>query len=98
MTDVDCLDLLAQELGFALKSEQREVLELLLRGKDVFCVLPTALFIRCLFMPREARALKTLTTRFTDFFTDFEKKRTVCSLQHCWAINVGSCCVPLNVA
>ena len=41
MTDVDFLDLLAQELGFALKSEQREALELLLRGKDVFCVLPT---------------------------------------------------------
>ena len=64
MTDVDFLDLLAQELGFALKSEQREALELLLRGKDVFCVLPTALLIRCLFMPREARALKTLTPRF----------------------------------
>ena len=41
MTDVDCLDLLAQELGFVLKSEQREALELLLRGKDAFCVLPT---------------------------------------------------------
>ena len=52
MTDVDCLDLLAQELGFVLKSEQREALEMLLRGKDVFCVLPTALFIRCLFMQR----------------------------------------------
>ena len=39
--DVNCLDLLAQELGFVLKSEQREGLELLLRGKDVFCVLPT---------------------------------------------------------
>ena len=52
MTDVDCLDLLAQELGFVLKSEQREALEMLLRGKDVFCVPPTALFIRCLFMQR----------------------------------------------
>ena len=52
MTDVDCLDLLAQELGFVLKSEQKEALEMLLRGKDVFCVLPTALFIRCLFMQR----------------------------------------------
>ena len=31
----------SQELGFVLKSEQREALELLLRGKDVFCVLPT---------------------------------------------------------
>ena len=43
--DVDRLDLLAQELGFVLKSEQREALELLLRGKlrDVFCVLPTGL-------------------------------------------------------
>ena len=41
MTDVDRLDLLGQELGFVLKSEQREALELLLRGKDVFCVLPT---------------------------------------------------------
>ena len=52
MTDVDCLDLLAQELGFVLKSEQRGALKLLLRGKDVFSVLPTALFIRCLFMQR----------------------------------------------
>ena len=52
MTDVDCLDLLAQELGFVLKLEQREAFEMLLRGKDVFCVLPTALFIRCLFMQR----------------------------------------------
>ena len=31
----------SQELGFVLKSEQREALELLLGGKDVFCVLPT---------------------------------------------------------
>ena len=52
MTDVDCVDLLAQELGFVLKSEQREALEMLLRGKDVFYVLTTALFIRCLFMQR----------------------------------------------
>ena len=43
MMDVDRLDLLAQELGFVLKSEEREALELLLRGKDVFCVLPTGL-------------------------------------------------------
>ena len=43
MTDVDHLDLLAQELGFFFKkSEQRDALELLLSGKDVFCVLPTA--------------------------------------------------------
>ena len=43
MTDVDRLDLLAQELGFVLKKkEQRGALELLLRGKDVFCVQPTA--------------------------------------------------------
>ena len=40
MTDVDYLDLLEQELGFILKSEQREALELLLRRKDVFCDLP----------------------------------------------------------
>ena len=77
MTDVDFLDLLAQELGFALKSEQREALELLLRGKDVFCVLPTALFIRCLFMPREARALKTLTPRFPISLLILRKKPTV---------------------
>ena len=49
MTDVD---LLTQELEFVLKSEQGEAWELLLREKDVFCVLPTALFIRCLFMQR----------------------------------------------
>ena len=52
MTDVDCLDLLEQELGFVLTSEQKEALEMLLREKDVFCVLPTALFIRCFFMQR----------------------------------------------
>ena len=75
--DVDFLDLLAHELGFALKSEQREALELLLRGKDVFCVLPTALFIRCLFMPREARALKTLTPRFPISLLILRKKPTV---------------------
>ena len=45
MTDVNCLDFLAQELGFVLKLEQRGALELLFRVKDVFCVLPTALFI-----------------------------------------------------
>ena len=45
MTDVDCLDLLGR-IGIFLKSEQREALELLLREKDVFCALPTALFIR----------------------------------------------------
>ena len=57
MTDVDLLDLLAQELGSVLKSEQREALEMLLRGKDVFCVLPTALFVRCLFMQRVLQVL-----------------------------------------
>ena len=40
MTDVDAW-ICSQELGFVLKSEQREALELLLRGKDVFCVLRT---------------------------------------------------------
>ena len=57
MTDVDCLDLLAQELGFVLKSEQKEALEMLLRGKDAFCVLPTALFIRLLFVQRVLQLL-----------------------------------------
>ena len=33
MTDVDCLDLLTQELGFVLKSEQRKALEMLLRER-----------------------------------------------------------------
>ena len=36
MAAVDQLDLLPQELGFALKLEQREALESLLRGKYVF--------------------------------------------------------------
>ena len=36
MADVDSLDLLAQEIGFALKSEPRKGLESLLRGNDVF--------------------------------------------------------------
>ena len=40
MADVDRLDLLAR-IGIVLKSEQRKVLKLLLRGKDVFCVLQT---------------------------------------------------------
>ena len=35
-----------KELGFVLKLEPKEALELLLREKDVFCVLQTALFIR----------------------------------------------------
>ena len=47
-------NLLAQELRFVLKSEQREALELLLTGKDVLSVLPTGfgkilVFMRCLF-------------------------------------------------
>ena len=45
--DVDRLDLLARELGFALKPEQKEALESLLRGNDVFCILPTG-FVRSL--------------------------------------------------
>ena len=56
MTDIDYLDLLAQELGFVIKSEQREALDLLLREKDVFCDLPTGLFITCLFMQRVLQA------------------------------------------
>ena len=40
MKDVDAW-ICSQELGFVLKSEQREALELLLSGKDVFCGLPT---------------------------------------------------------
>ena len=40
MTDFDAW-ICSQELGFVLKSEQREALEFLLRGKDVFCVLRT---------------------------------------------------------
>ena len=40
MEDVD-LDALARDLGFILKSEQREAVESLLRGRDVFGVLPT---------------------------------------------------------
>ena len=40
MKDVD-LDGLANDLGFGLKVEQKEAVESLLRGKDVFGVLPT---------------------------------------------------------
>ena len=40
MNDVD-LDGLASDLGFVLKAEQMEAVESLLRGKDVFGVLPT---------------------------------------------------------
>ena len=35
------LDALARDLGFILKSEQKEAVESLLRGRDVFGVLPT---------------------------------------------------------
>ena len=41
MNDVD-LDGLASDLGFVLKAEQKEAVEKLLRGKDVFDVLPTS--------------------------------------------------------
>ena len=51
----------SQELGFVLKSEQREALELLLRGKDVFCVLPTgfdkSLIYQMWFMQRVRQVL-----------------------------------------
>ena len=40
MNDVD-LDGLPSDLGFVLKVEQTEDVELLLRGEDVFGVLPT---------------------------------------------------------
>ena len=40
MNDVD-LDGLASDLGFVLKVEQKEDVESLLRGKDVFGVLPS---------------------------------------------------------
>ena len=40
MNDVD-LDGLASDLGFVLQVEQKEAVESLLRGKDVFGVLPT---------------------------------------------------------
>ena len=41
MGDVD-LDALASDLGFVLKSEQKEAVESLLKGRDVFGVLPKA--------------------------------------------------------
>ena len=40
MGDVD-LDALASDLGFVLKSEQKKAVESLLKGGDVFGVLPT---------------------------------------------------------
>ena len=40
MEDVD-LDALASDLGFVLKSEQKEDVESLLKGRDVLGVLPT---------------------------------------------------------
>ena len=60
MTDFDAW-ICSQELGFVLKSEQREALELLLRGKDVFCVLPTgfdkSLIYQMWFMQRVRQVL-----------------------------------------
>ena len=47
MADVDSLDSLAQELGFALKSEPREGFGVTARGKRCFCVLPTG-FVKSL--------------------------------------------------
>ena len=41
MVDVD-LDALASDLGFVLKSEQKEAVDSLLKGRDVFGVLPTS--------------------------------------------------------
>ena len=79
MNDVD-LDGLASDLGFVLKAEQKEAVESLLRGKDVFGVLPTGfgkslifqLFVLVktnrVFSPHtracEARALHTRGSRF----------------------------------
>ena len=40
MNDVD-LDGLESDLRFVLKAEQKEAVESLLKGKDVFSVLPT---------------------------------------------------------
>ena len=40
MNDLD-LDGLENDLGFVFKAEQKEAVEYLLRGKDVFGVLPT---------------------------------------------------------
>ena len=42
MGNVD-LDALASDLGFVLKSEQKEAVESLLKGRDVFGVLPTGI-------------------------------------------------------
>ena len=58
----------SQELGFVLKSEQREALELLLSPLSLASHALRACKARAL------RARKTLTPRFTDFFTDSEKK------------------------
>ena len=39
--------------------------------------------------PRGLRASKTLTPRFTDFFTDFEKKKTtVLQSRNCYALSI----------
>ena len=57
------LDLLEKELGFVLKSEQREALELLLREKDVFCVLPTGTLNLC----AKSRSNKPRRTHFLAF-------------------------------
>ena len=38
--------------------------------------------------PRGFRASKTLTPRFTDFFTDFEKKTTVLQSRNCYALSI----------
>ena len=57
------LDALARDLGFILKSEQKEAVESLLRGRDVFGVLPTGFgksLIYQLFVLAKNRAQKQL--------------------------------------
>ena len=53
--DVD-LDELASDLGFVLKVEQKEDVESLLRGKDVFGVLPTGFGKSLIFVLAKHRA------------------------------------------
>ena len=68
MTDVDRLDLLAQELGFVLKSKQREALELLLRGNaSLFAVSKKTLVEGC--------KINSITNQILQIISEKQRKR-----------------------
>ena len=68
MTDVDRLDLLAQELGFVLKSKQREALELLLRGNASFFAVSKKTLV-------ERSQINSITNQILQIISKKQRKR-----------------------